>query len=47
VFPEDVSDLPSERKVEFSIDLVPGTSLVSRTPYRMSAYDVERVEEST
>ncbi|MCI81682.1 cellular nucleic acid-binding protein, partial [Trifolium medium] len=25
VFPEDVSDVPPEREVEFTIDLVPGT----------------------
>ena len=31
VFPEDISDLPPEREVEFSIDLVPGTSPVSMT----------------
>ncbi|MCI63535.1 cellular nucleic acid-binding protein, partial [Trifolium medium] len=25
VFPKDISDLPPEREVEFSIDVVPGT----------------------
>ncbi|MCI89087.1 cellular nucleic acid-binding protein, partial [Trifolium medium] len=25
VFPKDVSDVPQEREVEFSIDLIPGT----------------------
>ena len=29
VFPEDVISLPPEREVEFSIDLVLGTTLVS------------------
>ncbi|GAU29258.1 hypothetical protein TSUD_392080 [Trifolium subterraneum] len=33
VFPEDISDLPPEREVEFSIDLVPGTSPISMAPY--------------
>lgn len=28
VFPDDISDLPSEREVEFAIDLVPDTSPV-------------------
>ena len=37
VFPDDINDLPPEREVEFSIDLVPGTSPVSMAPYRMSA----------
>ncbi|XP_058756482.1 uncharacterized protein LOC131629719 [Vicia villosa] len=36
VFPEDVTSLPPEREVEFSIDLVPGTAPVSIAPYRMS-----------
>ncbi|MCI60960.1 cellular nucleic acid-binding protein, partial [Trifolium medium] len=26
VFPDDIVDLPPEREVEFSIDIVPGTS---------------------
>ena len=33
VFPYDISDLPLEREVEFSIDLVPGTSPMSMTLY--------------
>ncbi|XP_050878192.1 uncharacterized protein LOC127082011 [Lathyrus oleraceus] len=35
VFPDDISDFPPECEVEFSIDLVPGTSPMSTTPYRM------------
>ena len=35
VFPEDISDLPPEREVDFSIDLVPGTSPMSMIPYRV------------
>jgi len=37
VFPEEITDLPTERELEFVIDLVPGTSPISTTPYRMSA----------
>lgn len=36
VFPEDVTSLPLEKEVELSIDLVPGTTLICDTPYRMS-----------
>ncbi|XP_020204469.1 uncharacterized protein LOC109789844 [Cajanus cajan] len=36
VFPKDVSSLPPEREIEFSIDLVLGTSPISIAPYRMS-----------
>lgn len=28
VLPDDISDFPLEREVEFAMDLVPGTSLV-------------------
>ncbi|MCI93122.1 cellular nucleic acid-binding protein, partial [Trifolium medium] len=33
VFPGDISDVPLEREVEFSIDLVPGTGPISMAPY--------------
>ncbi|MCH95057.1 cellular nucleic acid-binding protein [Trifolium medium] len=36
VFPGDVSDVPPKREVEFTIDLIPGTSPISMAPYRMS-----------
>jgi hypothetical protein len=36
VFPEEVPGLPPRRDIEFSIVLVPGVVLVSRTAYRMS-----------
>src|ERR1051325_6823798 len=45
VFPEDVSELPPEREVEFSIDLIPGTSLVSMAPYRMSASELSELKK--
>ncbi|CAJ2654288.1 unnamed protein product [Trifolium pratense] len=37
VFSDDVSNLPPERKVKFTIDLALGTSPISMAPYRMSA----------
>ncbi|GAU49783.1 hypothetical protein TSUD_369070 [Trifolium subterraneum] len=45
VFPEDISDLPPERKVEFGIDLVPGTSPISMAPYRMSASELNELKK--
>ena len=42
VFPAEVPGLPYSREVEFSIDLVPGTSPVSMAPYQMAL--VELVE---
>jgi len=40
VFPDEIPDVPPEREVEFSIDLVPGTKPVSMAPYRMSASEL-------
>ncbi|GAU48777.1 hypothetical protein TSUD_406200 [Trifolium subterraneum] len=45
VFPEDISDLPPEREVEFGIDLVPGTSPISMAPYRMSASELNELKK--
>ncbi|XP_058726033.1 uncharacterized protein LOC131597345 [Vicia villosa] len=40
VFPKDVRELPLEREVEFTIELIPGTSPVSMAPYRISASEL-------
>ncbi|MCI44054.1 cellular nucleic acid-binding protein, partial [Trifolium medium] len=45
VFPGDVSDVPPEREVKFTIDLVPGTSPISMTPYRMSASELKELKK--
>ncbi|XP_058775479.1 uncharacterized protein LOC131649738 [Vicia villosa] len=47
VFPEDVTSLPPEREVEFSIDLVPGTAPVSIAPYRMSPAELRELKSQT
>ena len=40
VCPKDVTELPPERELEFAIDLVPGSSPVSITLYRMSPMEL-------
>ena len=35
IFPDDLPGLPSDRDVEFKIELLPRTSPISRRPYRM------------
>jgi hypothetical protein len=36
VFPQDLLGMPPERKVEFAIDLEPGTTPISKRTYRVS-----------
>lgn len=36
VFPKEVLGLPPKRGIEFSINLIPQETLVSKSPYRMS-----------
>eukprot|EP00253_Pinus_taeda_P035941 PITA_35941 len=36
VFPEEVPGLPPKRHIDFTIELIPGATPVSRAPYRMS-----------
>jgi len=45
VFPDDITDLPPEREVEFSIDLVPATSPISIVSYRMSASELGELKK--
>jgi hypothetical protein len=45
VFPDEIPDVPLEREVKFSIDLVPGTKPVSMTPYRMSASELAELKK--
>lgn len=45
VFPDDISDVPPEREVKFSIDLVHGTRPVSLAPYMMSASELIKLKK--
>ncbi|OMO58913.1 reverse transcriptase [Corchorus capsularis] len=45
VFPEDLHGLPPDREVEFSIDLIPGTTPISKTPYRMAPTELKELKE--
>ncbi|XP_050876068.1 uncharacterized protein LOC127079737 [Lathyrus oleraceus] len=44
VFPDDISNLPPKRDMEFAIDLVPSTSPVYMAPYRMSESELGELE---
>jgi len=45
VFPDDITELPPKREVEFTIDLVPGTSPILIAPYRMSASELGELKK--
>ena len=43
VFLEELLGMSSERELEFTIDLKPGTKLIARTPYRMSTPELQEL----
>ena len=44
VFPDDISGLPPDREVEFTIDLIPGTKPISIPPYRMAPVELRELK---
>ena len=45
VFPKDLPGLPSEKDVEFSIELEPGTAPISQRPYRMAPKELAEIKK--
>ena len=45
VFPEDLPGIPIDREIEFSIDLLPGTSPISKPPYWMTPTELKELKE--
>ncbi|GJV43249.1 putative reverse transcriptase domain-containing protein [Tanacetum coccineum] len=43
VFPEDFPGLPTNRQVEFQIDLFPGVAPVARAPYRLAPSEQQKL----
>lgn len=44
VFPEDLLGLPPDRELEFEIELMPGTTPISKTPYRMAPVELKELK---
>jgi hypothetical protein len=44
VFPEELPGMPPDRDVEFVIDLLPGTTPISKRPYRMSSDQLQELK---
>ena len=40
MFPDDIPGLTPKRDIDFTIELVPGVVIVSKTPYRMSTLEM-------
>ena len=43
VFPEELLGIPPEREVDLSIEIVSGTTLISRVPYRMAPSELKEL----
>ena len=44
VFPEELPGIPIEREVDLSIEIVPGTTPMSRAPYRMASIELKELK---
>src|SRR3954451_12555087 len=44
VFPEELPGMPPDRCVEFIVDLIPGTTPISRRPYRMAPHELAELK---
>ena len=44
VFPEELPGFPPHREIEFSIDVVPGATPTSITPYRMAPLELKELK---
>jgi hypothetical protein len=45
VFLEELAGMPPDRDIEFVIELVPGTALIYKSPYRMSDKQLAELKE--
>jgi hypothetical protein len=45
VFPEELPGMPPERKVEFAIELIPGTAPISKRAYRVSGPELVELKK--
>ncbi|GAV81701.1 RVP_2 domain-containing protein, partial [Cephalotus follicularis] len=44
VFPDDLGSLPPKRNMEFFIDFIPGTTPISKAPYRMAPAELRELK---
>jgi hypothetical protein len=46
VFPEELPGMPSDRDIEFVIELKPGTTPIYKTPYRIATLELGELKEN-
>lgn len=44
VFPDEILGLPPRRDIDFTIDLVPGSVPISKTPYRLNILELKELK---
>jgi hypothetical protein len=44
VFPDELSGVPPKREVEVTIDVLPGTSPIAQSPYRMAPAELAELK---
>ncbi|KAL5583161.1 hypothetical protein UlMin_015603 [Ulmus minor] len=44
VFPDDLPGIPPDREIEFEIELLPGTTPISKAPYRMAPTELKELQ---
>ena len=45
VFIDDLTGLPQDREIEFTIELAPNTSPISKAPYRMAPMELKELKD--
>jgi hypothetical protein len=41
---KEIPGFPPKRDIEFSINLIPGVAMVSKTPYKMSTHELKELK---
>ncbi|KAK1620910.1 hypothetical protein QYE76_026427 [Lolium multiflorum] len=45
VFPAELPGMPPDREIEFTIDLIPGTTPIAKAPYKMGPKELKELKE--
>jgi hypothetical protein len=45
MFPEELTELPPDRDMEFVIELMPGAGPIAKSPYRMSSDELDELKK--